>query len=183
MASRHRIWLLPLLIALFSPFWYPALASFLSIHLTSITGHPPRAQQLQMEDVILRQYNQGRLELRLQAAGVQNDSFVPGDYHLRQVYCQLLDEQGESTTIRGGEALFSPRQQVVTIVDDVQVQGRGGKYLLTTDALRYLSQYKVFKTATPVHLQSPQADIHGGSLMYNLRSGDFRVGKRVVCQL
>ncbi len=183
MKSRNRLWLIPLGLAVSFPFWQPLFASFLAIHIAERPPAENRDQRLQMEDVILNQYNQGRLELVLKAAGVQNSEFETEEYHLQQVDCLLMDDKGESTTIRGGEALFSVRHNVVTIVDDVQVETQGGKYRLTTDAMRYLTAYQVLKTATPVHLTSEEAEVHGGSMMYNLRSGDFRVGKRVVCRL
>ena len=182
MAARNRVWLIFLALAGSFPLWQPFIADFLTIHLAAITTSSQRTQQLRMEQVTMRQFSQGQLDLLLRAAGMENDVFSGEDYHLRQVYCQLFSDKGQETTIKGGEALLSFQQHIVTIVDDVQVVGLDGKYQLHTDALRYLSQYQVLKTATPVHLQGPDGDIRGGSLMYNQRTGDFRVGKRVICQ-
>lgn len=182
---RSRLWLPLLLVVLTFPLWQPALASFLAIQVrsaASANGGQP-GQRLQMEDIVLSQFNDGRLQMRLTAASVFNSQENLEDYQLHEVHCILYDEQDRPTTISGGEALFAQQQQILTIVDNVELFNEGGKYRLSTDALRYLVNYQVVKTATPVHLFADEAEIHGNSMMYDQRSGDFRVSGKVVCRL
>ncbi|MEN8141381.1 MAG: LPS export ABC transporter periplasmic protein LptC [Thermodesulfobacteriota bacterium] len=176
--GRNRVWLIPALILLSLPLWRPQLASFLDIELRQVKAKADDSgQHLQMEGVRLSNYDEGRLSMVLQSAGVANSPMHTDKYHLQEVECRLIDSQGGVTSIQSREALYAVRHNVITLIDDVTLMK--DDYLLRSDVLRYFTSYQVVKTATPVHLFSPQGEIHGGSMMYNLRNGELRVGKRV----
>ena len=140
-------------------------------------------QQFRMEDFTLYQTSNGKLEMKLMADNVLSGDPGSSEYRLQGVHCSLYGEDNKKTLITGGEALYVAKQKLITIVDDVVVNANDGESTVETDALRYYTFYKVAKTATPIVIKNERATIHGNSLMYNMKTGAFRVSGDVVCDL
>ncbi|MDA3969903.1 MAG: LPS export ABC transporter periplasmic protein LptC [Desulfobulbaceae bacterium] len=185
--SRNKIWFLPLLIVVLYPVWGQPVKDFLAVNIEEIDivrqlGDSEN-QQFRMEDFTLYQTGNGKMDMKLAADKVLSGDPGTSEYRLKGVRCTLYGKDDQKTNITGGEALYSAKQHLVTIVDEVLVDANNGEYTVETDALRYFTKYKVAKTATPIVFKNNQTIIHGNSLMYNMESGAFRVSGDVVCDL
>jgi LPS export ABC transporter protein LptC len=136
-----------------------------------------------MQDFVLYQSSKGRVDLKLEADSVTSGDPGTSEYHLQGVRCFLYGDDNQHSVITGGQALFVARQKLITIVDDVVINGNDGEFMLETDALRYFTSYKVMKTATPVVLKRDKIVISGNSLMYNMKTKAFRITGDVQCEL
>ncbi len=185
--SRNKIWLLPLFIVVLYPFWSGPVRNFLSVQVKEmdfvqgvLDNENP---QFRMKNFTLYQTGNGKLELKLSAEAVLSGDPGSSEYRLSGVDCMLYGEGEQQTHITGGEALYVAKQNLITIVDEVVVNGNNGAFIMETEALRYFTFYKVAKTATPVVLKNRDGEIRGDSLMYNMKNGAFRVTGNVLCEL
>lgn len=185
--SRNKIWLLPLLLVLLYPFWGEPVKDFLSVNVEDMEIVKQLAgaenQQFRMQGFSLYQTSKGKLEMKLVADTVLSGDPGTSEYRLQGVDCLLYGEEDQKTRITGGEALYVAKQKLITIVDDVVVNGNDGEFTMKTDALRYFTLYKVAKTATPITIKNNKTIINGNSMMYNMETGAFRVTGDVVCDL
>lgn len=185
--SRNKVWMLPLLALILYPLWQPVVASFLAPRESRITIARKTVQtddrNLHLTGITLSQSSGGRLDMELKAHSVATDGSAGGEYFFQEVDCKLYNDTGVPTLVKGGEAHYAVAKDLVTIIDDVVVAAGDGEFRATMDALRYFTRYKVAKTATPVHFKSATTEIYGNSMMYNLRTGVFRVGGGVICDM
>ena len=185
--SRNKIWFLPLLVVLLYPLWGDFVKKFLTVNVDEMNFVKQLVSkenpQFRMEGFTLYQTGNGKLELKLLADAVLSGDPGTSEYRLKGVHCTLYGEDEQETIITGGQALYVTEQQLITIVDEVVVNGNNGEFLLETDALRYFTFYKVAKTATPVVLKNDKGIIRGDSMMYNMKTGGFRITGNVVCEL
>jgi LPS export ABC transporter protein LptC len=185
--SRNRVWLVPFLILGLYPLWQPPVARFLQPRDSKIVFADKKAKEdernLHLYGITMSQSTGEKLEMILRADSVATGGEAGDDFHFQKIDCQLYNDQGVPTQIKGGEALLATDKNVITIVEDVVVVTGDGKYRITTDALRYFTVYKVVKTATPVLFKTEGVEVSGSNMMYNLRTGAFRVGGNVICDL
>lgn len=183
--SRNKVWILPLLAIAAYPLWQPSVVRFLNPRESKIVFAKKEAnkddRKLHLYGVTLSQSTGDKLEMVLKADSVATGGEESGAYHFKKIDCQLFNDQGVATLVKGGEALFATEKNIITIIDDVFVVTGDGKYRIKTDVLRYFTQYKVAKTATPVLFETVGTEVCGNSMMYDLRTGAFRVGGGVIC--
>lgn len=183
--SRNKVWILPLLALASYPLWQPSVATFLAPRESKIVFAKKTAtkddRNLHLSGITMSQSTGDKLEMVLKAESVATGQANSAEYYFTEIDCQLYDDQGLPTLVKGGEALLATDKNIITIVEDVEVVSGDGRYHIKTDALRYFTQYKIAKTATPVLFNSEGTEICGNSMMYNLRTGAFRVGGGVIC--
>ena len=184
---RNRVWLLPLIVGLAFPYWNPYVVDFLAVpedkKILNSEVMKKGEQRLQMNNMLLKQTKNGKLEMIVHAEHVVGGNPDTDSYHLEGVKCQLYGENDGETIITGGEALLESTKGLITIVDEVAIIVDQGKYSIKTEALRYFLNYRMLKTATPVIYQGDIGSVVGNSMSYNLNTGDFRVTGAVVCDL
>ncbi len=185
--SRNKIWFIPLLVVVFYPVWGDVVKKFLAVQIEEMDIvqqlTDQENQQFRMEGFTLYQTSKGQLSLKLAAETLLSGDPGTSEYRLEGVDCTLYGEGEDKVVITGGEALYADKQKLITIVDEVVVNGNNGEFIMETEALRYFTFYKVAKTATPVVLKNDQGTISGNSMMYNVTTGAFRVTGNVECQL
>ena len=185
--ARNRIWLVPLLIVGSYPLWKGPVQDFLTVKLEEIDFVQQvldrENPQFRMQDFVLYQSREGKIDLKLEADFVSSGDPGTSEYQLQGVRCFLYGDDDQHSVITGGEALYVAKKNLITIVDDVVVNGNDGEFILKTDALRYFTSYKVVKTATPIVLKKDKTTISGDSLMYNMKTRAFRITGDVQCEL
>ncbi len=185
--SRNKVWVLPLLVLVAYPLWQPTVARFLAPRDSTVVFSQKTAngdgRNLHLYGITMSQSSGDKLEMVLKADSVATGDSSGTEYFFKNIDCQLYDDQGLPTQVKGGEALLATDKNIITIIEDVVVVSSDGKSEIKTDALRYFTQYKVAKTATPVLIKTEGADISGNSMMYNVRTGAFRVGGGVVFEM
>lgn len=122
----------------------------------------------------------GQKEMVLNAAEVDSGLGNMENFYFTGVDIELFDKGESRAHILGGEGHYDAGKQIMTLVDNVTVFAVG-KYELRSDVLRYLMPYKTLKTAADVFFQTKGAVVQGGSMSYNLTTGRYRVGERVIC--
>ncbi len=184
--GRNKVWIIPLLAIASYPLWQPPVAKFLApreskVKLAKRTSAMDD-RSLHLYGVSMSQRTGEKLEMVLKADSVATGGKGKEEYWFTKINCELYDEQGMPTFITGGEALLATDKKLITIIDDVLVVTGDEKYRIKTDALRYFTQYKVAKTATPVRFTTDGlTEVCGNSMMYDLETGAFRVGGGVTC--
>jgi LPS export ABC transporter protein LptC len=177
---RNLLWQLPLLFVLTAPFWWDFAAHLLNpkkkINHTSAKAE----RNIVMDGVNFIQSRDGVEELLLKAKKVtsENDQKV---LLFTDANAVLLGS-AQSFDITSNEAVYDTEKQIVTLADDVQLVSSDGQ-VLRTSVLRYLAKYKKIKSAAEIYFSGERMNISGTSFYYDLNSGDFRVGSRVVCSL
>lgn len=155
---------------------------FLSPHgrHTSKSNISTVEESFTLTGVELTRSENGETEMILQADQVKSGGMY--DFYFKKIDMLLFDKGEESSHIVGGEGAYDTVSQIFTLVEDVSVYVRD-EYELRTDALRYILPYKTLKTAADIVFKSKDATIRGGGMRYNLTTGDYRVGGRVVSDL
>jgi LPS export ABC transporter protein LptC len=181
---RNILWMIPLLLLVTSFLWQPALVKFLSPHghVRAQPGIAVQDKSFTLTDVRLARYRNGLPELTLNAARVRGGRQGIDSFMLEKVDAVLFDEGREKARIAGGEGAYEGQGGILTLVDDVSVSVRN-QYELRADALRYLIPYKTLKSGTDVFFQSKKFAVRGNGMSYNLDTGAYRVGGRVVCDV
>lgn len=177
MNARRLSWQLAIVITLTAPLWHGALGRFLTLEQRSALlepGHPDA--RFQMEGIVFRQVKQGTDDLLLHAKRLHGMDEGRG-FDLEEAEAKRLGPRPLSIT--GGSAHYDPDQQILTMQDDVVVQT--ADLSVKTPAMRYLAKFETIKSAAEVEIVGSGFTITGTSFMYNLSSGDLRVGKRVRC--
>ena len=182
--SRNLLWIVPLVLLVTSPVWKPALQEFLSPHgnLKVKTGSPLPDKSFELTEVQLSRYENGQADLVLKADRVQSGRGGTDSLLMSKVDALLFDKGRERAHITGGEGYFDGEKQILTLVEDAAVTTQDN-YELRADALRYLITYKTVKTATDIFFKSEDVTVRGTGMSYNLASGAYRVGGRVVCDV
>ena len=178
MSSRNLLWQLPLLVLLTMPVWWGFAAEFLRFERRVLTSGEETVTSFEMEGVVLSQSKLGVEEMvlntkRLYSKDDQKILYFDG------VEVLLLGD-GKPMEVKGGSAVYNTRQQVMTIMDDVRLV-TADNYIMKTPVMRYLTKYKKIKSAESVEFKGERLQISGRSFMYDLDTGNFRVGSRVRC--
>jgi LPS export ABC transporter protein LptC len=182
--KRNSLWLLPLLVMVSGPWWWPAAGALLKPRGDFAHPAPPAIDQLKsfvMEGVVLTQHRAGRDEFILKAARV-NSGLHEDVLALEEIEASLFGADGSATLLTGGEALYHTDHQILTVLDNVQIQTPDGQAMRTA-ALRYLIKYRKVKTAEAVTLVAAKARVTGGNMFYDLGDGNFRFGGGVKVDL
>ena len=180
--SRNLLWQVPLLAIILTPLWWGGLAKFLSVDVTKQgqRGVGKAKSSFVMQKVKLSQAENGKEEIRLDALRLYSEDDQNVLFFDSPVV-QLVGNPEEPFTVKGGSAVYESKKQILTLHEDVELVS--ADTVVTTSVLRYLSKYKKVKSAAEVDINGDGLRITGTSFFYDLVSGDFRVGKRVVCNL
>ncbi len=182
--SRNFLWLVPLFLLITSSLWKPVVVRFLVPrgHQTNVKASGPQSTSFSMDGVRLVRSEDGQKQMVMKATRVDSDKGNMENFYFSSVDIKLFEKGASSAHIIGGEGHFDAGKQIMTLVDNVTVFA-GDEYELRSDVLRYLMPYKTLKTAADVFFLTKSAIVRGGSMSYNLETGRYRVGGRVVCDL
>lgn len=180
MKPRNLLWQLPLLLVLTSSFWWNFAAQLLDPNKEISRTSVKTERNFVMEGVTLVQGRDGAEEFFLKANRVtsQDDQKV---LLIDKADAVLLGGK-ETINISGNEAVYDTEKQIVTLFNDVQLVSSEGR-VLKTSVLRYFTKYKKVKSAAELEFTGDGMKISGTTFYYDLNSGDFRVGRRVICSL
>ena len=175
MNERSLFWQLPLLLLLTSPLWHGTASQFLTIEQQSSKKGPiHQDSNFMMEDIAFLQAKQGVSDLLLHAKRLHGASEKEG-FDLVDADAKRLGPRPAHIT--GGNAHYDPEKEILTILDDVIVQT--ADLVVKTSVMRYLARFETIKSAADVEMTGQGFNLTGNTFMYNLTSGNLRVGKRV----
>lgn len=182
--SRKTIWLL-LLILLTSPVWWPSVVQFLTPRMdfessSSSSGSMSTIERFEMKGVSMIRYENGLKELAVEAARVHSTE-VDGDLQMAEVDGIFYDDKGgQKARIKGDKGLYEQSKEILTLENRVSVELQNG-WIMKSEALRYQIKSQKVKTSSDVVLQGKNMTVSGTGMMYDLKTGSFRVGGRVIC--
>lgn len=175
MNERRLFWQLPIIFLLTSPLWHGAATNFLTIEQqSSMTDPVHQDSNFMMEEVVFLQAKQGIDELLLRAKRLHGAGEDNG-FDLEEADATRLGTKPAHIT--GGNAHYDPNREILTVLDDVVL--KTSDLEVKTPAMRYLAQYETVKSAAEVEMKGQGFTITGTTFMYNLASGNLRIGKRV----
>jgi len=181
MNSRNLFWQLPLMALVLAPLWLQPLSDFLDPEQSrkiSKSAEPQR--NFRMDSITLVQIRDAQEEFLLNA-----DSVVSSD---NQETLELQNPRavlkGSSDKIRvsGQEAVYETEKEILTILKDVKLLLEEGTEV-DTQVIRYLARFRKVKSAAALDFKGKDMRVTGTSFFYDLNSGNFRVGKRVKCNI
>jgi LPS export ABC transporter protein LptC len=176
--------MLPLLVVLVSPLWWPAVAGFLRPHggYASTPSPAPRSKQFALEGVFFTQSREGQEEWQITAAQLATAPQEESELHLERVEAQLFGKSERRLQVSSDQALYDGNSLTLTLIDDVRVQLRNG-YELRTEVLQYLDRDGKIETGAPVRLVGRDLLVRGQGMVYDLKAGYYSVGGRVTVLL
>jgi LPS export ABC transporter protein LptC len=178
--KRNYIWLLPLLALLLAPLWWRPAGRLLRPRVTAFTPSQEPGQLLNtfvLRRVTMTQSRDGVDELLVKAERVQSGQSAD-ELRMFAVDGQMIGER-RTVRVNGGEAEYDSIRQIFTVYDRVRLVTTDG-YRLETEVLRYFPRFRKVKTAEMVNLAGPGVQLRGEGMVYDMYSGDFRVGGRVA---
>lgn len=180
MNRRNILWLVPLAIFMLSPLWWGVAADFLALEERARVETLRPESSFVMEGVFLSQAKNGVDELFLQTTRMHSEKNQDLLF-LEQPATTILNQKDKTVTVNGDEAIYETSKEILTMMGDVRLVT--GNTLVLTPVMRYLAKYKKLKSAAAMELLAEGMRITGTSFMYDLESGNFRVGRRVHCEL
>lgn len=180
---RNIIWLVPLGIIITYPLWSIPVGNFLSPR-TSFDPAPKNEQaeghDFNMDKVKILQNQQGQKTavIRAQRARTGAD---PNLLIMELVSADLFDAAGNITTVLANTGQYSITSKMLTLSGDVVINKTVDKMFLYTDLLLYDSDQRTVNCPGKTRLEAEQAQINGGSLQYDIKSGTYVIDKGVTC--
>jgi len=162
---RNIIWLVPLGIIVTYPLWSIPVGNFLS----------PRSN---FDPILQNQQGQKTAVIRAQRARTGED---PNLLIMELVSADLFDAAGNINTILANTGQYSTTNKMLTLSGDVVINKTVDKQFLYTDLLLYDSDQRTVNCPGKTRLEAEQAQIDGGSLHYDIKSGTYIIDKGVTC--
>ncbi len=177
---RNYIWLLPLLLTLTGPLWWGAAGWLLGPRSSGVSVTPPAERQLNtfvLHRVALSQARNGVDDLFVEAEQV-NSGKAADELEMLGVTGVMTGKE-RSLKFSGGTARYEPTGQELTVGEQVHMATSDG-YQLNVEMLRCLTATRQIDSDKVFTLTGPGLKVRGHNFLYNLPTGDFRIGGRVV---
>jgi LPS export ABC transporter protein LptC len=175
--TRLIILLIPLVLVLASPLWWPLAADFLRPRgdFAQTPVRPEEQKHFALEEVFFTQSRDGRQEWEITASRLTTIAERENELRLEKVEA-LLSGEGESRLlISSDHGVYNMDTLMLTLTEDVLVDMSNG-HELRTDLLRYHERERMVKTEAPVRLDGPDLEIQGKGMVYDLATGSYEVG-------
>lgn len=183
--QRNIIWMVPFFLIVAFPVWRIPLAAF----LTPRGGYDPAYANVKkdvhnftMDKVRIQQIHNGRKSAEIQAESARTAE-KPDEYILTKVTTEVIDKEGNVTNIIADQGVYNAVTSQLTLMDNVIVQKAKDKQTLYTELLYYDDEKQTVRCPGDTRLTAEEAEIRGGSLLYQIESSRYDIGGRVKCLL
>lgn len=174
MITHRQTWQIPLCILLSLPLWQSGAGHFLNIEQGPFTPPVRQDKSFTLEGLEFTQTTQGFREVIIRAkrlhSSSESDTITLEDVNANRFGKTPLH-------IVSGSAAYDPNREIVTLMDEVLMEA--ADLVIKTPVMRYLVNYDTIKSAAEVSVTGTEIKLTGTTFMYNLNSGDMRIGKRV----
>lgn len=177
---RNLLWLLPVLLVVLAPLWWGRVGGFLSPH-SDIAGNQgvneKRPQVFVMDDVLLKQHNNGIEEWNIRSKHVSSSD--GGNTLLFDgVIADLFREGAILFHIVSKAGRYEQKKQRLGLAGNVRVEHKKGA-VLHTQQLYFWDKDARITTKYPVRMVGDGMKVRGTGFTYDLDSGAYKVGGRV----
>lgn len=177
---RNILWLLPLLLLGTWPLWGSSMMNFLAPRGSFETpvASDSKGKTFTMQDVLFNQLKKGKEDWRIITNRL---SSLPGSEDVMQmesVDARLYENNTDKFHIVSQNGSYDMAKQILTLRDNVKVSSQEG-YTISSSLLRYDDNRKEIQTDEKVHVATDTMDIRGTGLVYNMKTGAYRIGGRV----
>ena len=180
-SQRNLLWLIPLVLLVTFPLWRIPLASF----LTPRGGYDPayasvdtETHNFTMDKVRVQQIHSGKKSAEIRAENARTGD-KPDEYVMTGVDTDIYDNEGEITNITADRGLYNVETKQLTLIDNVVINKTKDKQSLYTDLLYYDDEKRTIWCPGATRLVAEDAEINGGSLRYEVDTGQYEIGGRV----
>ena len=183
--KRNTLWLLPLLLILTFPLWKIPVASFLAPRGgfdPQFTKKKSARHNFVISGVTILQ-SEGETQTANIRATTARTSRRPHEYILDEVDADIINSQGSLTNVVAKTGNYNFHRKRLKLTKDVVVTNREQNYTMTTDLLYYDGNKLTVYCPGETHLKGDGINIDGSSLGYDINTGIYTVGGRVVCIL
>jgi LPS export ABC transporter protein LptC len=180
-SQRNLLWLVPLALLVTFPLWRIPLASF----LTPRGGYDPayadvdtETHNFTMDTVRVQQIHSGIKSAEIRAENARTGD-KPDEYVMTKVDTDIYDKEGAITNITADRGLYNIETKQLTLIDNVVINKTKDKQSLYTDLLYYDDDKRTVWCPGATRLVAEDAEINGGSLRYEIDTGQYEIGGRV----
>ena len=184
------MWIVPLIGLITSPLWQPVAAKLLrppasvekkAATLLSASRLTRTAEMLEVDFI---QSREGSKEWQIKAGRMYSQDGEK-DAKLEDIKAVFFGEPGNDavqTRISSRRARYDADKQLLNLQDKVVINDHRG-YEIQTESLAYLGKEKKIKTGSKVQITGSNFTVSGESLMYDVKSGNYRLEGNVVCKV
>jgi LPS export ABC transporter protein LptC len=190
MAARNLLWQLPLLILITYPLWRQPVEEFLRprsapVRTEAEISSSGGERSGRMEEVIVLQGGTAQRwkiwARQLRSADMKND--IRLEKVRADITGQPVGDGPETVTrIKGDQGRYFARKKRFTVSGNVEMVTADG-YMLKAEKLHFFDSGETLKAETDVEFSGDSFLIRGGSLEYDLASGNIVVEGHVQCRL
>jgi LPS export ABC transporter protein LptC len=179
---RNTIWLVPLLFIGSFPLWSPPLGDFLTPRGgfdPDLNKPPTDTHNFTMETVKILQNQDGKKTALIRAEQAHTDNNDNDILIMEHVDADIFDDNDNITRILAKTGKYNIVTKTLTLRGDVVIDKTQDKQVLYTDLLHYNSEERTINCPGKTLLKSEDAEIDGGSLDYDIKTGQYVIGNRV----
>ena len=180
--KRSLSWLIPLVLIVTFPLWKIPVGNFLAprggIDETMTRKQEKVEQSFSMQNSVIRQFKNDQLTAVVHSATVATGD-KPETFQLTGITAQLYDEKRNQTDVVAGEGSYNSTTEFLVLKKGVVLDRKIDQQKLFTEHLNYDGLKQTLESPTTTRVETPDAEIQGGSFSYNLKEGTYRFDKRV----
>lgn len=171
------LWIVPVVLTVLAPFWWPQAADFLRPPDASSTSGSQSAlsgKVLAMTGMSFRQYEKGREKWIVQAKEASAVEGEQSHLHMRSVAASFFGGNDREITITCDEAEYDADTDSLSLFPRVVVNTADG-YEIRTLMLKYLAKNDTIVSESKVQMDGNGIFIDGQGLYYDLEKGGLRI--------
>ncbi len=183
--KRNTLWIVPLLLIFTFPLWKIPVASFLAPRGgldPQFTKKRSARHNFVITGVTILQ-SEGETQTASIRATTAWTSARPNEYILNQVDADILSKDGNITNVVAKTGKYNLDWKVLKLTQDVIITDVQNRNLLKTNLLIYEGKKDILYCPEETHLKGNGINIDGSNLVYDINTGIYTVGGRVVCTL
>ncbi len=183
MISKSNLsWFIPLVLIISFPLWKIPAANFLAprggINESMTKEQKKISQSFSMENVVIRQFKNNKLTAVVHAKTAATGK-KPELLEFTQLDGLLYDAKSNQTQVLAKKGTYNSKTELLILKNNVVVDRKNDKQKLFTQHLNYNTSNKTLHSPTTTLIETPEAEIEGGSFTYNLKNKNYEFDKRV----
>ncbi|PIE60127.1 MAG: LPS export ABC transporter periplasmic protein LptC [Desulfobulbus propionicus] len=187
--TRDLLWAIPLAFFLTSPLWKPALSAFLDPG-----GNFEENAQLQkmqksqgskhfkMDSVEITLTSDGQKEWQINAEKAYTGK-SDQEILMENVFARYIGQEKPPTNITSRQGKYYVDKRHLVLIEDVVIEKPQANEVLYTDLLHYYDATKMVVSPGQVFFKSPNFQLRGGRMDYDLATDGYDFSDRVIVDL
>lgn len=183
---RNLLWAGPLALFLTSPLWKGPVSSFLEprggYDAAAAAAYTQETQEFHMEDVTLTFTSDGQLTWIVKAAQARTGR-TDREIDMLDVNAAYRKQDDAPITVTSRKGKYQMDEKHLTLTEDVVLTKPLQQEQLHTDLLHYYDTNKLLVSPDKVRISSPDFQLYGGKMDYDLSTKAYDFGGRVQVEM